>query len=213
MSLLQLEQDGNVSIMNNFMLDNSYVTSDLHFGHPLVSRLRGYENTNDHDDKIIEELYALPDNATLMILGDISVRKDAYALDILRGIKKAKNFKMLLTPGNHDMVHPMFTNKMDIWDSAYREVFDMISIGFFYRHDRKKLYFTHYPELGSKAVDSKTENAKNYCWFTNPGFDVVIHGHTHSNVAVKDNHINVALEAHNMKPVSVSRLREMIDKI
>lgn len=58
---------------------------------------------------ILENLREIPDGVTLVCLGDISVRRDDEALRRLGGeVKREKSLRMILVPGNHDRVHPMF---------------------------------------------------------------------------------------------------------
>ena len=84
-----------------------WTVSDLHLGHRLVSELRGFASTDQHDDVIVNNLREIPDGATLVCLGDISVRRDDEALQRLGELKREKSFRMILVPGNHDRVHPM----------------------------------------------------------------------------------------------------------
>lgn len=88
--------------------DDVWLVSDLHLGHRKVSELRGFADTDEHDRVILDHLREVPDGATLICLGDISVRRDADALDLLAGLKAEKGLRMILLPGNYDRVHPMF---------------------------------------------------------------------------------------------------------
>lgn len=81
--------------------------SDLHLGHRLVSELRGFASPDQHDEVILNNLREIPDGATLVCLGDISVRRDGEALRRLGELKREKSFTMILVPGNPGRVHPM----------------------------------------------------------------------------------------------------------
>ncbi len=85
-----------------------WTVSYLHLGHRLVSELRGFVSTDQHDAVILNNLREIPDRVTLVCLGDISVRRDDEALQRLGELKREKSFRMILVPGNHDRVHPMF---------------------------------------------------------------------------------------------------------
>lgn len=192
--------------------EDFYVTSDLHLGHRFVSKLRGFESTEDHDKVIIDNLMALPDGATIIILGDISVRKDLDALNTLEEIKKIKGFTLVLTPGNHDKVHPMDSSSEE-WEPLYAEVFDQVSTMIYAAINRRKLVFTHYPVWGSIAMNPEfeTERTKQW-WAPDLHATTVVHGHTHSAEPVARGHVNVALEAHDMKPIHVSELMKFVDQ-
>ena len=84
-----------------------WTVSDLHLGHRLVSELRGFASTEQHDEVILNNLREIPDGATLVCLGDISVRRDDEALRRLGELKREKSLRMILVPGNPDRVHPM----------------------------------------------------------------------------------------------------------
>jgi len=87
------------------MLEEGFWTvSDLHLGHRLVSELRGFVSTEQHDEVILENLREIPDEATLVCLGDTSARRDGEALRRLGELKREKSFTMILVPGNHDRV-------------------------------------------------------------------------------------------------------------
>lgn len=84
------------------------MVSDLHLGHHLLLELRGFASTDQHDEVIVNNHREIPDGATLVCLGDTSVRRDDEALRRLGEVKREKSFTMILVPGNHDRVHPMF---------------------------------------------------------------------------------------------------------
>ena len=49
-----------------------------------------------------------PTRRTFCYLTHISVHEDTYALEKLAEVKSARNLTMILTPGNHDQIHPKF---------------------------------------------------------------------------------------------------------
>jgi calcineurin-like phosphoesterase family protein len=72
-------------------------TSDLHLGHKLAARCRGYNSTEEHDSAIIEMLKTQCTKRTLLwILGDVAM--SITALDRLKEIPCRKR----LVSGNHD---------------------------------------------------------------------------------------------------------------
>jgi len=76
---------------------NVYLTSDLHLGHKLAARLRGFDSIQEHDDSIIQALQKVCGKKTILwILGDAAMNTPAlYRLLEVPGRKK-------LVRGNHD---------------------------------------------------------------------------------------------------------------
>lgn len=194
------------------MTDPFWTVSDLHLGHRLVSETRGFDSPEDHDRVILDNLRAVPDGATLLCLGDISVRKDAYALDRLAALKAEKDLTLWLVPGNHDRVHPMFgTDSVTEWTPSYREVFDVIALDLQVRIGRWSVLLTHIPRAtGKDAVPDPHQTPQLARWAGREGFDCTVHGHTHSSVPVRRKHVNLSLEATGLAPVSPEKLEELV---
>ena len=75
-----------------------WVTADLHFAHPFVASLRGFEHVDEHDNTLIEAINALVHKKDkLWVLGDVAWRLDG----LCRMREIACNTKVLI-PGNHD---------------------------------------------------------------------------------------------------------------
>lgn len=95
---------------------------------------------------VLDGLRAVPDGSVLLCLGDISVRKDAYALGRLAELKAETNLTMWLIPGNHDRIHPMFgLESVAEWTPLYREIFDVIALDLQVRIGRWQVLMTHIP--------------------------------------------------------------------
>lgn len=82
-----------------------WFTSDLHFAHPHVAKLRGFEDYREHDRQIIRNLNEMvaPDD-DLYVLGDISSgSKDGLekALACLHRLNVGRTHRVLIL-GNHD---------------------------------------------------------------------------------------------------------------
>jgi calcineurin-like phosphoesterase family protein len=71
--------------------------SDLHFGHELVSKIRGFKTTDEHDKFIIDKWnQSVNKRNVVYILGDIALsHRHICKLGELNGIKK-------VVLGNHD---------------------------------------------------------------------------------------------------------------
>lgn len=191
-----------------------WTVSDFHLGHRLVSELRGFASPDQHDEVILNNLREIPDGATFVCLGDISVRRDDSALQRLGELKREKSFTMILVPGNHDRVHPMFgMDSVVEWTPKYREVFDVISLDLQVRIGRWLVLLPHIPRaVGEFAVVDPHQTDKLARWAAREGFECTVHGHAHSDVAIRRENVNVCLKATGLRPVSPAALEEMVTK-
>ena len=101
-----------------------YFISDPHFGHRLVSRLRGFDDPYKHDRYLYEQwMDKLPSNERirLWMLGDLYCGKPPAEEKALRFIAQfrddllsRKNTDMWMEAllGNHDQAHPMKRNNL-----------------------------------------------------------------------------------------------------
>lgn len=72
-------------------------TSDLHLGHALAARLRGFATTEEHDASVIDTLSQQCTKRTVLwVLGDVAMRVES--LDLLSRVPGRKR----LVRGNHD---------------------------------------------------------------------------------------------------------------
>ncbi len=198
----------NWTIVTNFDKQDFWIVSDLHLGHPLITAKRGFSTENEHDLAVLSPLYEVPEGSTLVCLGDISVRKDEFALKKLLALKSAKNLRMILTPGNHDACHPKFgIDAAFEWMPRYQQVFDLVVLEFYLRYQGKNVLFTHIPRLEDPFRGPKLDR-----WIARDGFDCVVHGHTHSSVPIDRQHVNVCLEATGLKPLHSSDLWPLVEK-
>lgn len=77
-----------------------YFTADPHFGHPLVSELRGFSSVTEHDEAVLEAFNSRvgPGDNTF-IIGDFMLPfTDNYASELLKKLNGTKH----LILGNHD---------------------------------------------------------------------------------------------------------------
>lgn len=103
-----------------------FVTSDLHLGHTLAAKMRGFSSVKEHDIFILDTLNdMLGRRNKLFVLGDIAWNKEA-----LSELKKMP-FTMDAVLGNHDT----YSSK------DYAEVFNKVYGIVRY----KKLWLTHAP--------------------------------------------------------------------
>ncbi|MCS4490080.1 serine/threonine protein phosphatase [Corynebacterium sp. ES2775-CONJ] len=166
--------------MQNFFI------SDPHFGHSLVSELRGFASPHLHDEQLITAwITALPANReiNMWILGDHScgpMSAEDRALETLAHFRNTMLHKKQTLVhlhgvlGNHDSAHPMrphsireqrrFTN---VYDSIHTS--NLVSIA------KQPVLLSHFPY----DADSRESDRLNQ-WRLKDLGTPLIHGHTHA---------------------------------
>lgn len=194
----------------------TYHTSDLHIGHKFVSGLRGFENTDDHDEAIMHAFDVLKDDDIVWVQGDICVSASGWirALEILKGCPGRKR----LISGNHD---PSANHHRDSWkfQKAALEVFESVQeYGRLKMAPRDSPYggyvlMSHYPYSG----DGSDRGEERYTQYRLPDLGMpLLHGHTHNTEKLHFSdagtpQIHVGMDAWNMKLVSQREVEKMLD--
>lgn len=117
-----------------------WFTSDQHFGHQMVSELRGKDSVTQHDDWLMTCWNSVvAKNDVVYVLGDVSLNhnKAIEAMGKLRGIK-------YLISGNHDACHPLHSD----WAAKtrrYLEVFRGVSTVACQEINGDKVMLSHFP--------------------------------------------------------------------
>ena len=71
----------------------------------------------------------------------------------------------------------------------------------------------HIPRaVGEFAVVDPHQTDKLARWAAREGFECTVHGHAHSDVAIRRENVNVCLKATGLRPVSPEALEEMVTK-
>lgn len=84
-------------------MSNSFITSDLHIDHKKVIDFndRPFNSVEEMQTALLTQINALPDNATLYVLGDTVIRSNREALRrFLNRIRR--DIKLVWLLGNHD---------------------------------------------------------------------------------------------------------------
>lgn len=148
-----------------------YYTSDLHFGHRLVAGLRGYDDTDAHDQAIINYWDTkIKKDDIVYVLGDLAINNPTRAIDIVESRPGRKR----LIWGNHDFGHPM-RRDAPRWTNRYLDAFEWVApfarrrIGgrdvllshFPYTEDRDTARFMQYrlPDMGEYLIHGHLHNA------------------------------------------------------
>ena len=171
-----------------------YFTSDTHFNHDreFIWGPRGFKNINESNKTIIDNWNNTvgPDDDVYM-LGDFFLGKD---IDFVKETLEKLNGRIHLVIGNHDT-----PAKIKIYDASSKVVEIAWAIQIEYKG--RLFYLSHYPTLTADL----NSNPKT-CVFN-------LFGHTHSKKKFFEERpymYNVAVDAHNNKPVSIDEIFEDI---
>lgn len=167
--------------------ENTWVTADSHWGH---DNIVGFcERPADHHEIMIRQWVSeVPSGATVLHLGDLSYRNNAYFKHVIS--PQLTGARKLLILGNHDRQR----------HSYYRDCGFKIVKPFDIRYHSRVVSFDHYP----LAVAPRHTWARTH-----------IHGHIHNNgYGGKDTpytpfaagQINVSVEQTHYRPVNLARL-------
>lgn len=175
-----------------------FFTSDLHFGHRLMTRLRGFgEDVDAHDAHVIRVFNShVSVGDDVWILGDLTLLK----LQKVRHLVEQLNGSLRLVLGNHDTSHP----EMRGWEKEYQlatELFDFVGVSATLRAEGTHLMMSHFPYTG----DHKDEDRFSQWRLPDHG-RFLLHGHTHSTERVQFPHsLHVGWDAWN-RPVTESEV-------
>lgn len=185
-----------------------WFTSDLHIGHRLVSGLRGFETTDEHDAQIADRWSAaIRPTDQVWVLGDLAVSSPKGALALLAKLPGVKH----LIAGNHDPIHSMHRESHKHF-AAYMEVF--ASVQTFARRKVAGSYvmLSHFPyghDARHLQADGGVDKYAPYrlrdegLW--------LLHGHTHTAARVDGREIHVGVDAWNLSPVPLDVITSIVE--
>lgn len=172
---------------------HTWVTSDTHFGH---QNIIGFCNRPpDHEQVMMEEIRrAIPNGDTLLHLGDLAYRGNAWFKNMISPHLTEPDVRRLLVRGNHDRGRFSF----------YRQCGFNIVRPFEIAWNKHTISFSHYP--WNAEHDGSESPPSNW---------VRIHGHIHNSGYTREgfvpflrNHINVSVEQTHYRPVNLKMLLE-----
>lgn len=171
-----------------------FFTSDLHIGHDkdFLYQKRGFINITEHDTQIIKNWNSIitPED-NVYILGDLCMSSNEAEWN---RVFYNLNGHLFFIRGNHDTDNKIIT---------YINAWNITNLGFvyIYKYNKKKqFYLSHYPTM--------VGNKDNKYFFWN------LSGHTHNKNKFQYGEkqiYNVALDAHNMFPISIEDIIKDID--
>jgi len=202
-----------VKFRDDIDIRNTWVVSDTHFGH---ENIVGFcHRPEDHEQAIIAEWRrVVPDDATVLHLGDLTYKSNAWFKNIIA--KELTGARKLLIRGNHDKNPRKFYEKCGFNlvrpfklafddDSHYQqeglETLNMHGPLAQYNQPRYIVSFSHYAwSLRDDGPDQPYNHWR-------------IHGHIHNNGYTREgfvpflkNHINLSVEQTRYTPVNLKLL-------
>lgn len=183
----------------------TWFTSDPHFGHRLVAKLRGFDDVEEYDAHLVQRFDVVQKQDQVWWLGDMAAASPEPAF---RALAQIKGEHHLLT-GNHDKCNPMFR---DAHRQQRRYLEHFASVQAFARRNVAgvEVLLSHYPYLTHDGQADRGEARHTQyrlpdegCW--------LLHGHTHmANQRVHDKQIHVGLDAWAMRPVPLEAIQGII---
>jgi calcineurin-like phosphoesterase family protein len=176
--------------------ENTWVVSDTHFGH---ANIVGFcHRPEDHEQVMLAEWRKwVPDDATVLHLGDLSYRSNSWFKNIIA--KELTGARKLLIQGNHD------NQRFSFYKQSGFQLVRPFSIE--YPGDLTpgvtrpwNVSFAHYPWNEEEDGEIRSN-------------DLRVHGHIHNNGYTRDafvpflkQHINLSVEQTHYRPVNLKLL-------
>lgn len=199
-------------------LENTYVTSDQHFGH---DNIVGFcHRPEDHEHVMMERwAQAVPEDATVIHLGDVTYKGSRKFEKLIAPHLTGK--RKLLILGNHD------TARLSLYRAAGFQIARPFMLPLEWADGKIKIFEDiHRDDTmrdASKMLDQYLATAivsfSHYQWGDHedegvqPDNHIRVHGHIHNNgyfregfVPYLKNHINVSVEQTKYRPVNLANL-------
>lgn len=175
--------------------DKVWFTSDLHFNHikPFIWQKRGFENVEQMNNKIIENLRAVVgEQDHLYILGDLTLGD----LDAAAGYLRQIPGQVHVILGNHDT-----DRRIEFYQSLGWDVQFAVRI----KWDKYSFFLSHYPTITENPGEDKLSLAT-----------INLYGHTHSIWSwdrEQPFNYQVGCDAHHCKPISIDYIVEILKRV
>lgn len=187
-------------------MPNVWFTSDLHFGHPKVAELRGFNSVEAHDAALISRFnkFVKPDDVT-WILGDLSAGSSAATRHALMQVQKMNGRKRLIA-GNHDPIHPMHRDAHK-WVHEYWGIFEYVSPFARVSINGTRCMLSHFPYTADRGLERYGQYR-----LRDEGMPL-IHGHLHDACIThpeRPNHVHVGVDANLLYPLSMDDVANIL---
>ncbi|HJC86128.1 MAG TPA: metallophosphoesterase family protein [Candidatus Corynebacterium faecigallinarum] len=190
-------------------MGQQWFTSDLHLGHRFVSDLRGFDDTEEHDRVILDNLgSALRPGDAVWVLGDISCgprEHEDRAIGLLAELFDTAGVTAHLVAGNHDSCHPLH-RRAHQRQRDYLQAFASVQAYQRMVWRKQELWLSHFPRPGLDHDDmsSRHDNVR-------LNVPLLVHGHLHSPTPVTGpGMVDVGVDAWGLRPVSQARVQEIL---
>ena len=183
-----------------------FFTSDLHLGHSLVAGLRGFDSVAEHDAILLANLRKIGKEHDVFILGDLAFGPNKVeGLSRILGSLTGNRVHLIL--GNHDRGHPCNPNghkHLGLYE-GFTSVQTVAQV--------RGMMLSHFPYTGDHTAEQRFDQ-----WRLRDCGLTLLHGHTHSSEKWSYSpsttvQVNVALEAWDMKPVSLGDIQALLKEI
>jgi calcineurin-like phosphoesterase family protein len=183
-----------------------WFTADLHLGHVLVARQRGFgDDTAAHDEYLAAcwDAVVRPDDV-VKVLGDLCIGQGRSHEHALEWIAERPGTKDLIW-GNHDAGHPMHRGAHK--DQAdYLRVFRSAQQSGVMKIGTNSVMLNHLPFTGDHTPEDRYP-----AWRPVDAGQWLIHGHTHSpHTWDGRRQIHVGLDAHALTPAPYDWVRRLV---
>ena len=172
------------------MTGNIFYWSDLHLSHSFVAQLRGFQDSQAHDEWVANQWASVVRrNDTVYVLGDVSSgspQPTARALQLLQTLPGHKR----LIAGNHDAVHPMHRTSISR-RRPWADVFEEISPFGVRKIAGRKVLMSHFPYL--RGGDHTERERYSQYRLPDEGLPLLC-GHVHTAWAIRGSQLNVGVD-------------------
>lgn len=170
-----------------------YYTSDWHLGHEFVARLRGFDNTADHDAAVIDALRSTVTKRDILInLGDLAIANFDYPISVARDLPCTVD----LVAGNHDPVHPLHRNAHRK-QRAFLAGFDSVQPYMRRKIAGRQVLINHLPYGGDHT---QYEDRHTQYRMPDEGLPLIC-GHVHEAWRTHGHQLNVGVDQWDLTPV------------
>lgn len=157
-----------------------FYSSDWHFWHPFVARLRGYASTEEHDEALLAAIngQARAGDA-IWVLGDLAMGSAGRMFGTIGRV--AADVHVIL--GNHDAPHPEHQGSdRELRRWAESGVFASVQVGGCRMLAGRKVMLSHFPYEGEGHRGGHSTEDRYTHWRLRDEGRVLLHGHTHDTV-------------------------------
>jgi len=180
-------------------VSNIWFTADLHLGHALVARTRGFGDDVAEHDRVLAERWdaVVKPQDIVKVLGDLCLTRGRPHASALDWIAERPGTKDLIW-GNHDAGHPMHSGAHKA-QASYLRVFRSAQQAAVMKVGRDRIHLNHMPFAADHTFVARYPE-----WRPIDVGQWLVHGHTHSaDPGPIGRQIHVGLDAHGLWPVSL----------